>query len=154
MSVTFQEERFADVIGEAASLTQRHWEEIARNRDSIPLAPDMVRYSKMDEMGLLLICTARLDGKLVGYAAYFLEPHGHINYRKTPWSHSNIFWVDNGLREHGIGSGLFRFVEMALKSHGIAMMHTRTKIAHPAAGKMLQSLGQAAIETVFEKVLS
>lgn len=151
--LTFKEERFSEVIGEAMPLLKRHWGEIARNRDSIPLRPDYVRYAALEERGQLLICTARSDNRLVGYVVYFVFPHGHIHYVGMPWAESDIYWVDPELRRDGIASELFQLAERELKKRGVVGIHTRAKNDHPAAGALLKHLGHTPIETVYAKVI-
>lgn len=149
--VNFQEERFADVIGEAMPLLERHWEEIARNRDTIPLRPDYVRYAALDERGHLLICTARSGPRLVGYAVYLVDRAAH--YVTTLWATSDIFWVAPEHRSGRTGFRLLQFAEGSLKSRGVTVMQTRAKNDHPAAGRLLEHLGHVPIETVYAKVL-
>ncbi len=151
--ISYQVERFPDFIGEAIPLLERHWNEVARNRDAVPLRIDHVRYAKLDERDALLICTARDGAKLVGYAVYFLMPFGNLHYVGTPWAESDVFWLDPNLRLGRVALRLFEFTEQMLRERGIVVMHTRAKNDHPAAGALLQHIGHAPIETVYSKFL-
>jgi GNAT superfamily N-acetyltransferase len=151
MAIAFRTERYADVIGDIKPLLVRHWEEIARNRDTIKLDPDYALYATLDERGQLLICTARDGGRLVGYAIYFT--FFQIHYRKTRWAESDIFWIDPELRLPTVALRLFKFCETELRTKGVTVLHTRAKNAHPAAGRLLEHLGHTPIETVYAKVL-
>ena len=152
MAIAFQVERYADVIGDIKPLIVRHWEEIARNRDTIKLEPDYARYLALDERGQLLICTARDGGRMIGYAIYFVD--FQIHYSKTRWAESDVFWIDPELRLPTAALRLFQFVEEQLLERGVMVVHTRAKNAHPAAGRLLEHLGHTPIETVYAKVLT
>lgn len=152
--IKFATEGYANAAPEIRDLIGEHWEEIAMNRDVIPLKPDWVRYAAMDERGQLLICTAREPGGLlVGYAIYFLAPHGHLHYSATPWAESDIFYLVPEKRGVGTAALLMNYAEHCLRERGISVMHTRTKIAHPSAGALLEHLGHSPIETVYAKYL-
>lgn len=153
MAITYQTEPFLSVIAEAEPLIRAHWEEIARNKDTIPLNIDRIAYAKMDQRGQLLICTARDNGQIIGYAVYFILPHGHVHYRGTPWAESDIFWLAPDCRGHRIGLELFQFTEKMLAERGVRVMHTRSKDEHPAAARLLEGLGHVRIESVYAKVL-
>lgn len=153
MTVTFQVERYLDARAEAEPLIRAHWQEIARNRETIPLNIDHVAYAKLDERGQLLIVTARDDGRLVGYLTYFIMPQGHLHYLGTPWAESDVFFVLPEERKSGVGAGLFRAAEEALRARGVRVVHTHVKIEHPAAGRLLEHLGHQPIETIYAKVL-
>jgi hypothetical protein len=151
VTLEFFVERYADVVGEARPLLERHWDEIARNKESIKLSPDWVRYAALAERNQLLICTARAGARLVGYALYFIAPQ--IHYRETMWAESDIFWIAPEFRRPTAALRLFAFAEDQLRARGVVVMHTRAKNAHPAAGRVLEHLGHEPIETVYAKVL-
>lgn len=147
----FNEVKFGDVIDEARPLLERHWNEIARNKDLISLDPDYERYAMLDEAGKLCVCIARENGTLVGYACYIVDYHLH--YKSTLWAVSDIFWLAPECRKAGVGMRLFKFVESVLHDRGVIVMHTTFKVAHPAAGRLLEAMGHATIEGGCSKVI-
>lgn len=151
MVIRFQEEKFSDIFDEAVPLLQRHFEEIARHKDRVPLAPNVPGYVVAEERGALCICTARDDEKLIGYVVYLVGPADH--YSTTVFAESDIYWIAPEHRNLTIGSQLFGFTEERLKLRGVVVMHTRFKLEHPAAGALLEHLGHRKIETVVEKVI-
>lgn len=150
--VTIQEERFEQCFDEAAPLIRAHWAEIARNKDKVPLAPNVGRLVQAEEAGALCIVTARDNGVLVGYASDFVA--SHVSYSETLFGESHIFWLAPEYRARGrIGMRLLMAREDALRARRAVIVHTRSKLAHPAAGRLLVHLGHEPIETVFSKVL-
>ena len=55
-------------------LAPDHWEEVANNKDTIPLDIDWERYRALDDDGSLHVLTARDDGELVGYVMHVIAP--------------------------------------------------------------------------------
>lgn len=153
MTIAFQEERFADVIGEVEPLLHEHWGELARNKDVVPLNIDHVSYAKLDRRDHLLIVTVREDRRLIGYAVYVIFPNGHPHYMGSPWAESDIFFLVPEARNGMIALGLFREMEDRLRKRGVVVMNTRWKLEHPAAGRLLEHLGHVPIETVCSKIL-
>jgi GNAT superfamily N-acetyltransferase len=145
-------ERFSDVVGEVEPLLERHWEEIALNRDFIPLSPDYAKYSQLEADGALLVVTARDPaGGLVGYAAFFAMRS--IHYSTVLWATNDVIWMAPEHRTLGGGSALLEHAEHLLRLRGCAMLHINTKILHPQLAALCLARGYEAVETVFAKVL-
>ena len=149
--ISFQRELFANCISEAKPLLERHWEELARNKDLFPLDPDYDRYLELEKAGAFFVYTARRDGKLVGYAAYLI--HHNLHYRTMLFAESDLFWLAPEERKGVAGLKLLRFVENDLRENGVDVMHSTHKLEHGAAGKVLNFLGHTAIECGYAKLL-
>lgn len=150
MALTFQEERLSECLEEAKPLLAKHWQEIALHKDTIPLAPDYPRYFQLEREQKLCVCTARHDGKIVGYAVYIYDRQLHY---PVFWAESDIFYVDPECRRPRVAHRLLQFAEESLKRRGVRVAHSRVKIAHPAAGRVLESIGHIPVEIVYAKVL-
>lgn len=150
-NLTFQVERYADTIEEAKPLLTRHWDEIARNKDIVPLDPDYPRYDLLEKHGKLRAFTIRDSGQLAGYAVYIVDTHLH--YRTIKWAISDIFWTDPAVRATPAIIWLLRFVERELAKERPIVMHTTYKDAHPGPGIVLAKLGHTLIEHGYAKVL-
>lgn len=150
-AVSFARESFVTCFEEAKPLLEAHWQEIARNKDIIPLVPNEAAYLKSEDLGILRIYTGRRDGDLVAYACYFVT--AGLHYHTTLWGTCDIFWIHPSARVPRLADRLFDFVESQLRSDGVLMMHTRTKIAHPAAGRILERRGHVPIEINYAKLL-
>lgn len=149
MPISFQTEKFSDVLVEAAPILKRHYAEIALHQDRIPLAPDVPRYRAAEAQGSLLIVTARLDGKLVGYASVIVGTRMH-NVTVISALIESI-WLAPECRGQRLGSGLFDAVEKAAAERGAVTTICHSKLAHPALAHLLDKRGYERIEIVHSK---
>lgn len=149
--LTFQTERLTEVRAEAEPLLRRHWEEIALDRDTVPLDPDWDAYARIEAAGLMHITTARDGtGRLVGYAAYFLAPNLH--YRSLHVAETDIFWLSPEHRRGSAGLRLIRAAEEHLKTRGVNKIVSKVKLHHDT-GPVFERLGYTAIERIYAKKL-
>jgi GNAT superfamily N-acetyltransferase len=151
MALTFQVERFSDVIEDAQPLLVRHHAEIANYRACIPLSPDYAKYAVMEAAGKLLVVTARNDGIMVGYADFIMD--SALHYSTVLWPENDILWVAPEYRGRMAGVRLIGLAEKTLKARGAVMLHFRSKTSHPALGRLLVRLGYRPVETVYAKML-
>jgi len=151
MTAKFAIEPFARALPEMQPLFERHWREIATYPD-VPLNPDYEFYHAAAAAGLLVVYTARLDGRLVGYAVFIVRK-GHLHYRDHGWALNDIIWVDPTVRGQRLGDGLMDFAEGSLRDAGFSFVHMRTKIKHPHLARLLEERGYALIEYGHEKRL-
>ena len=79
--ITYQQEFLESVRDDAQPLLEAHWQEIALNKDIVPLDPDWDAYEQLEEEGKLFIFTARDGGQLAGYFVVIVAPH--IHYKST-----------------------------------------------------------------------
>jgi len=57
------------------ALIGEHFEEIAEDRDKIPLRVQWEHYLRLDEKGILKIWVARDAGEFVGYVCWYVDQH-------------------------------------------------------------------------------
>lgn len=148
--ITYQVERLADIKIEVAPLLLRHWEEIALNRDTVPLDPNWDQYLFMDREGYLQITTAREDGKIVGYAAYFIA--ANLHYRSLVVADSDIFWLAPEKRKGMVGVKLLKAAEEHLKAVGVNKIVNKVKLKHDV-GAVFERLGYTPIERLYAKLV-
>jgi GNAT superfamily N-acetyltransferase len=146
----FSEETLSQCLDEARPLLVDHWENIALNKDTIPLNPLWNIYEKLEETGNLKIITARQDEKLVGYAAYVISPSLH--YSSQIIADADVFWLDPNYRKGMAGMRLFKHAEKVLKSYGVTRILNKVKI-HFDVGKVFERMGYDPIERVYSKSL-
>jgi L-amino acid N-acyltransferase YncA len=131
---------------EALPLLTLHWREIAHFQD-IPLDPDVERYITIESNDALRVFTARLDGKLVGYACFLLAPHSH--YKGSLQAVQDVLYVDPACRCSTIGLRLIRHCNEALALEGVQVVLQHVKDAHPALGIILERMGFERVETIY-----
>jgi GNAT superfamily N-acetyltransferase len=146
----FSEETLSQCLDEARPLLVDHWENIALNKDTIPLNPLWNIYEKLEETGNLKIITARQDEKLVGYAAYVISPSLHDSSEII--ADADVFWLDPNHRKGMAGMRLFKHAEKVLKSYGVTRILNKVKI-HFDVGKVFERMGYDPIERVYSKSL-
>lgn len=149
--INFKVEKLSGVIDECQPLINKHWEEIALNKDSIPLDPDWGLYEQIEAAGNLFIVTARSVELLVGYSVYFIS--NNLHYKNLRVAESDIFWLDPNWRRGSTGIKLLKASEGFLKSDGVDMIMSKVKL-HNDVGVVFERLGYTPIERVYSKRIS
>jgi hypothetical protein len=150
MALTYQEEKFIDVMEECGPLIVSHWKEVALDQDSIELEPDWDAYNLLDCSGHLHITTVRDDGVLVGYAVYIINRALH--YASQRYADGDIFWLDQQYRKGFTGIKLLKFAEEFLVGVGVTKIFNKTKL-HMDKGAVFERLGYTPIERVYAKAV-
>jgi len=132
------------------ALLLRHWREIA-HYDDIPLDVDWAVYESAEATGKLCLYTARLDGELIGYAAFLVQRAPH--YAGSIQAVQDVLFVAPEHRRGRVGIGLIRFSEEQLATQGVQLLYQHQKLAHPALGRILASLGYEPVEQNWAKRL-
>lgn len=148
--ITFQLERWAGFYANGQKLFYDHWRELALNQDEIPIDIDVEGYQRLEDLGILMILTARADGELIGYVLSFLMPHLH--YKSSgPMCMTDMYYVRPEFR-HGVGALMFLRWERELKQRGIKKAITSTKV-HQDHSQLFLKLGWTHSDNTFVKVL-
>ena len=150
MTVTYQKEEFANVRDEIMPLCERHWEEVALNKDTIPLSPNWDMYQSLDDAKVLHVFTLRDDKLLVGY--FFILVINHLHYQEHLFANSDIIYIDKEYRKGLLALKFMRFAEKEIKDLGVSVMMMSTKI-HKPLDKLFLRLGYAPIERIYSKNL-
>jgi hypothetical protein len=143
-------ESWSDCIAEMETLFPLHWRELGLYRDEIPLQCDRDRYAAIEKAGALLLITARVDGKLIGYFVAFLFPHLHYKDAGL-WGMTDMYFV---LPEHRKGAGLKLFLafERECRARGVMQAVTSCKV-HEDHSALLEKLGWKWTDKTFQKHL-
>ncbi len=129
----------------------RHYLEIARDQDAVPLDPDWGRYEALDAGGSLLIVAARNEtGELKGYLFAIISTHLH--YRSTLCAFFDLYWLEPDVRKGWNGVRLFRETERILKQLGVRKVFGQTK-THKDVGLIFRRLGWSEAEIAYTKVI-
>lgn len=146
----FQRESLSAVREEIVPLLERHWEEIAVNKDKIKLNPDWEMYAKLEDAGVLGIYTARRDGKLIGYFVVVAERN--IHYKDHIFAVNDIIYLAPEYRKGMVGFRLIKYAEQDLKSLGVSTLTINTKV-HKPFDPLLERMGFSLKERVYSKYL-
>src|SRR3990167_6534386 len=150
MAVVFSREVLTDAVWEEAlPLLQAHWLEVSAHLD-ILLDPDRELYAASHRAGIIRFYGARSDGRLVGYALFFVRPNPH--YRGSVQAAHDVLYVDPAYR----GLTWFRFIQWCddqLRAEGVQLVAHHAKNIHPQLSRVLDRLGYTAVETIWQKRL-
>lgn len=146
--ITAQVEPFLPFLEEVKPLLPLHWEELAMNKDKVPLAPQWGVYEAMDAAGQIMTVTLRERGRLVGYFVGFVKPGLH--YETCLTLTMDIFWTHPDIRGGLAGVKLFRAVEKEAKRRGVQRMLFGSKL-HKDASRLFDFLKMEPIETYYSK---
>lgn len=106
-------------------LIQEHWEESAKNKQLMVLAPNYDVYRDLEAKGNLVNLFAFVDGKVVGYSVNILTPHLH--YKNLLTSMNDIIFISKPYRDTPLGLRLIKQTEIACKAAGAKLMMWHAK---------------------------
>lgn len=148
--ITAQVENYQDCIAELKELYPAHWEELALDKDMVPLNPDYDLYDQLAAQGALLLVTLRKSGELVGYFIGFMKPALH--YRDCFTLTMDIYRTTDKIRGGTAGLRLFRAVEKEAKRRGIDRIFYGSKL-HKDSGRLFKALGFRPVEMFWSKYI-
>lgn len=144
--ITTQIETLHDCLEELKPLFPRHWEELALNKDKVPLDPQYEVYLQREDAGQVMLITMREAGQLLGYFVGFVAPGLH--YKTCLTLTMDIFYVWPEARGNGGGFQLFKAVEKEAKRRGVQRMFVGSKL-HKDASWLFEKLGYEPVETYY-----
>lgn len=147
--ITYQREPVAGLWPEIEPLLIEHWREIA-HYDDIELDVDKATYEQLDALGLLRVFTARVDGRLIGYAVYAVRRSLH--YRKSLQALQDVLFLLPEYRGKAHGAGLIVFADQELQNEGVQVVYHHVKHKFDF-GPLLASIGYESIEAVWGRRL-
>lgn len=142
--LTAHVEKLADCLDELKPLFPLHWEELALNKDKVPLDPQYEVYLEREKRGEVIVVTLRELGEIKGYLVGFIAPGLH--YRTCLTCITDIFFVHPDARGRHGGVKLFTAVKKELKRRGVQRWFTGSK-NHKDASLLLDFLGFDPVET-------
>lgn len=149
--ITFQREILYDVMDDAAPLLEMHYQELTLNKERIVLAPIWERYAALEAAGLLVLFTARDEGALIGYSAFFVQ--SHIHYADTLVASNDVLFLHPDARKKPtVGIRLIKFSERELKTLGVNKITWHAKFSNELRS-ILNRMGYADEEVVVGKII-
>ncbi len=146
--ITAQVERWADCVPELAAIFPEHYEELALNKDKVPLAPRWEVYADLEAKGSLILVTLREMGEMVGYFIGMISPSLH--YGTTLECSLDIFFVRKQWRGRHAGLRLFKATRRELQRRGVQRWFCGSKM-HKDASRLFKALGMTPIETYYSQ---
>lgn len=146
--ITLITESLAHTLPELRALLPLHYEELALNKDRVPLDPQYDVYLERERKGQLLLVVGRDAGEVVCYFIGFIAPGLH--YQTCLTCTMDIFYVRKDKRTGTAGVRLFRFVEAELKKRGVQRWFMGSKVQADASA-LFQRIGAEPVETYYSK---
>jgi len=149
--ITYQIERYSDVVPELATLYPEHYEEVespVAGGEKLDL--DWDQYKNLDNAGMIQLVTCRSDGELIGYILYIISRHLHVKTCLT--AYEDIYFLRKQYRKGRTGIKLFQFAEQHLKSLHVNKILCSTKV-HQDNSKLFEYLGYRFVEKLFSKYI-
>lgn len=147
MVLSYQRERFAQIIHELPPLFSAHWIELGSEE---ALEPDWARFAGMDASGVLHCITCRDAGKLVGY--FFALVTQSLHYASVTTAYSDGFFLLPEYRKGMNGVKLLRFSEKYLADLGVKKLYLATRVGHDLS-TILARLEYTPFEELHSKAL-
>lgn len=148
--ITYQVENWSDCVAELEPLWASHWDEVAMNKDTIPLEVSYESYLLLESQGQLHVLTARCDGKIIGYHISLVRPHLH--YASSLSAFTDVYYISPEHRKGMVGVRLFKEAESTLKARGVDKMFTGTKLSLDMS-RIFEHLGWTETERLFTKYI-
>lgn len=146
--ISAQVETYADCLPELREIYPIHWQELALNKDKVPLNMMWEVYEQHDANDALLLVTLRECGSLVGYFIGFIYPGLH--YRDCLTLTMDIFFTVPEVRGRTAALRLFRAVESEAKARGVQRVFFGSK-NHRDSSRLFKALGYTPVETWHSK---
>lgn len=111
-----------------------HWEEVAKHKDRMVLAPDWDKYAALDDQGKLFVVYIFTDDyELIGYSYNFLDTH--IHYKDLVVASNDAIYVSPEHRNSPAGLRLIKATKATAKVLGADLM-----LWHAKQGSALDKL--------------
>jgi len=149
--ITFQKELLADVVAEVQPLLEQHYQELCLHKDKIRLNPRWDQYAALELMGAFMVLTARDDGKLAGYAAFFLNTNMH--YADLSMAVNDVLFLAPEYRNRPrVGMRLIEYSEREARAAGARKIIFHAKLNTPIV-TLLNGKGYVTEELMLGKFL-
>jgi len=148
--MTFAVESLTENLDSLKPMFPLHWQELALNKDQVPLDPQYDIYLARDARGEVMFIAGREAGEIMAYFVGFVAPGLH--YKTCLTLTMDIFWVKPEYRGKSAGIRLFKMVEAEARRRGVQRMFMGSKL-HKDAGWLFEKLDYTPVETYYSKFL-
>lgn len=150
MSLDFCKQSLLAIAGEVQPLLDKHYDELTLNKDRVRLNPVWARYYAMEDAGVFHALTARLDGELVGYSGWIVQPHLH--YADIIVAQNDVLYLRKDLRQGMTGVRFLRYAELEMRKLGAHKLTWHVKAANDFR-PILHRMGYSDEDTICGKFL-
>lgn len=150
MTLELKTEPLFDIMNEMKILTKEHYQEITLYKDKVKLDPDWNAYKMMEDKNQFFLFTARVDGELVGYSAFFVKPH--IHYKELMVASNDVLFLNKKHRTGLTGIKLIKYSEQKLKEIGVNKITWHVKYSNDFR-PILHRMGYADEDVIVGKML-
>lgn len=148
MSLTYQLESWATYYRDCQPLWPEHYDEIAVQKDRMPMRPDVAAYQALEAAGRLQIVTVRDDGRMVGYILSVIRPHLH--YADVLTGYEDAYFLSKSHRKGFTGVKLIKEAIRHMKAVGVQKCFFMTKVALDM-GPIFERLGFDKTDIVYSR---
>lgn len=128
-------------------MTRKHWEEIALDKDEVPLVIDWMALLNEEKIGRFKVFTARRDGKLIGYISFRLFfPE---RYATTLYVNDDVFFLLPEERKGLVGYRMLKAAIEALPRPCKLQFKEKLTFEDGRVGTLLERLGLKPCEMVY-----
>jgi hypothetical protein len=148
--IEFRPITVAEFRRESPALLAEHYEELARNKEVIKLAPNWEGYEGLERVGRLYTLSVWDDGEMVGYSVFMFGTSLH--YRETSYASNDVLFLKASHRAGITGVKLIRECERQLAKLGVKKIFWRVKYG-TVMEKLLPRMGYEPEEHTLAKLL-
>ena len=150
----FQSERYSDCVDELVTFQPAQYAELNVPGDKFPMKFDYTTYFKLEEAGVLRLCTARVaeTQEMVGFILWMLAPYLHC--MSCVQAFDDSFYIAPEYRSRGVGKGLFQCFEREAEAAGANRLILSCKVhGDTDRSEIFEHLGYSLYEKKFTKVI-
>jgi hypothetical protein len=151
MITLIETDRVADVIDLTTALQTEHWDEIARNKHLMVLAPDIEKYRHIEQAGKLFAVLAYDGDEMIGYSVNLIDTNLH--YMGLVQAQNDVLFVKS---EHRGGRLFMRLRDATIAGaarRGARLMLWHAKKDTPLA-QILPRLGCSVQDIIYSEELA
>jgi hypothetical protein len=145
----FALETLYDVIDDVQPLLEKHYEELGP-KGIAALNPRWDVYAELERLGFFAVFTARAEGVLKGYAAFFVQKNMH--YADMTVAANDVFFLTDDVRAGMTPAKFLRYIEQQLGGRGVHKIVYHCKTTNNLA-PLLNRLGYTTEEAMCAKLL-
>lgn len=151
MTIRYVEtDHVSDLIAQCADLQREHYDELAKNKTVMVLAPDVEQYRRIEQAGMLFAVIAYDGDQIVGYSVNVLATNLH--YSTLLMAQNDVLFVGRAHRAGRLGMRLIEMTKALAAKRGARMMLWHAKEGTPLAG-ILPRLGCKVQDIIYSAEL-